>query len=164
LPIEEAASMLAMHCLVRAQSPQDYMVLMVPKGKLLDSVNRRAKELLAAGRTAAGANAALSPRQREVFNCLLSDLSNKEIGAQLNVTERTVKFHVSRLLAKFKVHNRAGLKSEAARGLLPASAAPADTLFGFPVPAELQDGTAESVLAQDSVTALRRNSSRSRPN
>jgi hypothetical protein len=68
---------------------------------------------------------------------VLQDLSNKEIGSRLHVTERTIKFHVSRLLAKFKVRDRAGLKHAAAVGMLPASAVPGDTLFGFAVPAEL---------------------------
>ncbi len=137
LPVEEAASLLAMHCLVRAQNPDEYLVLMVPRHELMSSVGVRAQEFLTAGRTAAGSKVKLSPRQREVLDHVLRDCSNKEIGARLNVTERTVKFHVSRLLAKFKARDRAGLKHEAAVGMLPASAAPGDTFFGFSLPAEL---------------------------
>jgi len=37
------------------------------------------------------------------------NLTNKEIGARLNLSERTVKFHVSALLDKFEVRNRASL-------------------------------------------------------
>jgi DNA-binding CsgD family transcriptional regulator len=137
LPVEEAASLLAMHCLVRAQRPEEYVVLVVPRQELLESVGSRAQQLLTAGRKAAGSNFKLSVRQREVLDHVLQDRSNKEIGARLNVSERTVKFHVSRLLAKFKARDRAGLKQEAAIGMLPASAVPGDTLFGFPVPPEL---------------------------
>jgi DNA-binding CsgD family transcriptional regulator len=135
--VEEAASLLAMHCLVRAQAPDEYVVLVVPRRELLDSVGGRAQQLLSACRDAAGSNVKLSPRQREVLDHVLRDLSNKEIGARLHVTERTIKFHVSRLLAKFKARDRAGLKYEAAIGMLPASAVPGDTLFGFLVPPEL---------------------------
>ena len=143
LPVEEAASLLAMHCLVRAQAPGDYTILVVPRGTLLDSVCRRAQQLLEAGRMAAGSHVRLSSRQREVLDGVLRNLSNKEIGARLHVTERTVKFHVSGLLAKFRVRNRVSLKHEATVGLLPASAAPSDTLFGFAVPPELEAGGIE---------------------
>jgi DNA-binding CsgD family transcriptional regulator len=135
--VEEAASLLAMHCLVRAQTPHDYTVLVVPRRELLDTVNGRAEQLLAAGRTAAGTNVGLSPRQREVLDHVLHDMSNKEIGAWLHVTERTVKFHVSKLLAKFKAHDRLSLKREAAIGMLPTSSVPGETLFGFVVPPEV---------------------------
>jgi DNA-binding CsgD family transcriptional regulator len=137
LPVEEAASMLAMHCLVRAQKPQEYIVLVVPRRNLLEPVGGRAEQLLTAGRQAAGSGARLSARQREVLDHVLQDLSNKEIGARLHVSERTVKFHVSRLLAKFKAQDRTGLKHEAAIGMLPTSSVPGDTLFGFMVPPEL---------------------------
>lgn len=137
MPVEEAASLLAMHCLVRAQAPHDYTVLVVPRRELLAAVGGRAEQLVAAGRTAAVTNVVLSPRQREVLEHVLQDLSNKEIAARLHITERTVKFHVSRLLAKFKAHDRLSLKREAAMGMLPASAVPGDTLFGFVVPPKL---------------------------
>jgi DNA-binding NarL/FixJ family response regulator len=51
----------------------------------------------------------LSPREREVLEGLLENLSNKEIAKKLNISERTAKFHVSNLLAKFDVRRRIDL-------------------------------------------------------
>jgi DNA-binding NarL/FixJ family response regulator len=51
----------------------------------------------------------LSVRENDVLDCLLENLSNKEIGSRLNISERTVKFHVSNLLGKFGVQRRADL-------------------------------------------------------
>jgi len=51
----------------------------------------------------------LSPREHEVLGCLLENLSNKEIAKRLNISERTAKFHVSNLLAKFEVSRRVDL-------------------------------------------------------
>jgi DNA-binding NarL/FixJ family response regulator len=51
----------------------------------------------------------LSSREREVLECLLTNLSNKDIAKKLSITERTVKFHVSNLLAKFNVRRRVDL-------------------------------------------------------
>jgi len=51
----------------------------------------------------------ISRREREVLDLLLENLSNKEIAAKLFVSERTVKFHVSNLLSKFRAQRRADL-------------------------------------------------------
>lgn len=51
----------------------------------------------------------LSPRERQVLECLRANLSNKEIARKLNISERTAKFHVANLLAKFDVKRRADL-------------------------------------------------------
>jgi DNA-binding NarL/FixJ family response regulator len=51
----------------------------------------------------------LSRREREVLDPLMENLSNKEIANKLNISERTVKFHVSSLLAKFGVRRRSDL-------------------------------------------------------
>ncbi len=51
----------------------------------------------------------LSQREREVLQCLLKNLSNKEISSQLHISESTVKFHVSNILAKYGVQRRADL-------------------------------------------------------
>lgn len=53
--------------------------------------------------------ARLSPREKEVLDALLGNLSNKEIASKLNMSERTAKFHVSNLLAKYGVRRRADL-------------------------------------------------------
>lgn len=51
----------------------------------------------------------LSKREQEVLDTLLENLANKEIANRFNISERTVKFHVSNLLAKFNVRRRADL-------------------------------------------------------
>jgi DNA-binding NarL/FixJ family response regulator len=51
----------------------------------------------------------LSKREQEVLSGLLENLANKEVADRLNISERTVKFHVSNLLAKFGVRRRADL-------------------------------------------------------
>src|SRR6202007_1714752 len=60
-------------------------------------------------RLKADSSAELSRREQEVLNSLLENLANKEIGNKLNISERTVKFHVSNLLSKFGVRRRAAL-------------------------------------------------------
>ena len=60
-------------------------------------------------RLKAESTASLSRREQEVLSSLLENLANKEIGNKLNISERTVKFHVSNLLSKFGVRRRADL-------------------------------------------------------
>ncbi len=48
----------------------------------------------------------LTGQQRRVLDLVLRDFGNKQIAAELNVTVRTAKFHVSRLLEKFHVADR----------------------------------------------------------
>jgi len=51
----------------------------------------------------------ITQREREVLDALLENRANKEIADRLNISERTVKFHVSSLLEKFSVRRRADL-------------------------------------------------------
>jgi DNA-binding NarL/FixJ family response regulator len=51
----------------------------------------------------------ISQRERQIATALLKNLTNKEIASELNISERTVKFHVSNLLSKFKVQRRSEL-------------------------------------------------------
>jgi DNA-binding NarL/FixJ family response regulator len=48
----------------------------------------------------------LTPRELEVLSLISEGLHNSEIAARLFVTERTVKFHVSSILAKLGADNR----------------------------------------------------------
>jgi DNA-binding NarL/FixJ family response regulator len=45
-------------------------------------------------------------REKEVLELLVAGRSNKEIGAALNIEERTVKAHVAKLMRKVGVQNR----------------------------------------------------------
>lgn len=58
---------------------------------------------------AAPAGVRMSKREQEVLELLMQNLSNKEIGSKLHMSERTAKFHVSNLLAKYSVQRRADL-------------------------------------------------------
>jgi predicted ATPase/DNA-binding NarL/FixJ family response regulator len=49
----------------------------------------------------------LTPREREVANLLVRGITNRQIGAELEITERTAETHVCRILAKLKLDSRA---------------------------------------------------------
>jgi len=61
------------------------------------------------GRYVKPSPANLTKREREVLDALLENLANKEIADRLNISERTVKFHVSSLLEKFSMRRRTDL-------------------------------------------------------
>jgi DNA-binding CsgD family transcriptional regulator len=110
--VERMAGLLAMQCLVRGHNPDDFVVLVPAEKTLVGRLQSRAKELLDQGRAVA-APTSLSPRQSEILHSVISNHANKEIASKLNITVRTVKFHVSSLLSKFGVNNRAELARKA---------------------------------------------------
>jgi DNA-binding CsgD family transcriptional regulator len=114
LPVDHAAGLLAMHCLVRGQSPSDYMIMVPAPPECLGALEEKAEELLQAGHQVKSA-VRLTRREQEVLDGILRSLANKEIASELNLSERTVKFHVSSLLAKFKVRGRMELMRETSR-------------------------------------------------
>jgi DNA-binding CsgD family transcriptional regulator len=113
-PVEQAAGLLAMHCLVRGQVPSDYVVMVQAAPRALEGLTEKAEQLLQAGHSV-GSAVKLTRREEEVLGGIMRTLANKEIAASLNLSERTVKFHVSSLLAKFRVRGRMELVREAAR-------------------------------------------------
>jgi len=113
-PVEEAAGLLAMHCMVRGQSPRDYVVMVQASHDALAGLTEKAEKLLQAGHSV-GSAVKLTRREEEVLGGVMRSLANKEIAASLNLSERTVKFHVSSLLTKFRVRGRMELVREATR-------------------------------------------------
>lgn len=108
LPLEETSSLLAMHCVLRSQTPADFGVMVAVSRGFMDRLARQARKLIKA------CSPELLPiqitlRQQEVLRGIFQNLRNKEIAAELNVSERTVKFHVAGLLEKFQVNTRLGL-------------------------------------------------------
>lgn len=50
--------------------------------------------------------AGLSRQERRTLRLVASGLSNREVGEQLGITEKTVKFHLAGIFAKLDVRNR----------------------------------------------------------
>ena len=103
--LSRAASLLALGCMASGESPADYAVWVPAETGLIDRITRHAEELLHLGR-GFSADVELSPRENEVLKELLNRRVNKEIADALCISVRTVKFHVSSLLAKFGVGSR----------------------------------------------------------
>jgi DNA-binding CsgD family transcriptional regulator len=117
-PVEQAAGLLAMHCMVRNQAPEDYVVMVEADSSHLAGLAEKALKLLEAGRSVKS-HVKLTRREEEVLNGVMRSQANKEIAATLNLSERTVKFHVSSLLAKFRVRGRMELVREAVQHTSP---------------------------------------------
>jgi DNA-binding CsgD family transcriptional regulator len=117
--VERIGGLLAMQCLVRGHDPDDFLVLVPADATVVGRLVSRAKEILEEGRVLAGP-APLSPRQSEILRSVICNRANKEIASKLNITVRTVKFHISSLLNKFGVDNRTDLARRAAGLIRPA--------------------------------------------
>jgi DNA-binding CsgD family transcriptional regulator len=122
--------------------------MVITQAPLLHAAAERAEQLLTAGRAVAS-EVKISRREQDVLAGVLQNLANKEIAAKLNVAERTVKFHVSSLLAKFGVADRMALKREALLSQIPTGTSigqtPPEDLFGYPV--RVRDGVLQNASA-----------------
>ncbi|MFJ6087001.1 response regulator [Streptomyces sp. NPDC092369] len=78
---------------------------------LAPAITRRLVERFARTSTASAALhrdlAALTPRELDVLRLLAEGLSNAELAARLHLSETTVKTHVSRILTKLTLRDRA---------------------------------------------------------
>lgn len=79
-------------------------------------VAQRVAQALREGKSAKDANPepppgteVLSPREREVLRFIAQGRANKEIGAQLGISTRTVEAHRQALMKKLGIHTVAGL-------------------------------------------------------
>ncbi|HKW62408.1 MAG TPA: LuxR family transcriptional regulator [Candidatus Acidoferrum sp.] len=112
LPVEQAVNLLAFQCIARQRMPREYGILV---GTDEDLVSGLAEDTMRVIEKYSNTKlqASLSVRQDQVLAGITQNLSNKEIATKLNISERTVKFHVSALLQKFDVRGRVDLMLEA---------------------------------------------------
>jgi DNA-binding NarL/FixJ family response regulator len=94
------------------------------KDTLADYLVNTIRDVFGAGREETvhahrGKAAILSHREEEVLRLLAKGLRNKEIGAELHITEGTVDTHVKRIYSKLQVHDRTGaLMAAIQRGII----------------------------------------------
>jgi DNA-binding NarL/FixJ family response regulator len=62
---------------------------------------------------ARAATNSLSHREVEVLRLVAEGLSNKQVGAELGLSENTVKTHLTRIMGKLNVHDRTSLAMKA---------------------------------------------------
>jgi DNA-binding CsgD family transcriptional regulator len=108
LPLDRIAGSLAVYCIAHYCTPSDLVLVICADDALNENISTRAAALLETARVGTSA-VALSPREREVLRAVTENLGNKEIASLLSISVRTVKFHVSALLAKFGVTTRSQL-------------------------------------------------------
>jgi DNA-binding NarL/FixJ family response regulator len=101
----------------------------------MDSAEAMADPSGTAMRSSGASGAGLTPRQREVLALLGQGKSNKEIARILDLSEGTVKLHVTAILKALKVHNRTGAVVAAARLGFPTGMSASAGANATPAPA-----------------------------
>ena len=86
---------------------QDERLLAVIRGGIALSTARRAER--AELRSLQDRIGSLTPREREVFRCVVQGLPNKKIAGLLGTAEKTVKVHRARVMEKMKAASLADL-------------------------------------------------------
>jgi DNA-binding NarL/FixJ family response regulator len=91
----------------------------VPLRTALEALARRGR-LDVGGVRPVEVSAVLTPREAEVLTLLAQGRTNKQVGAELYISEKTASVHVSNILAKLGANGRTEAVAIAAqRGLLP---------------------------------------------
>jgi two-component system, LuxR family, response regulator FixJ len=94
---------------------EDFLTKPVKREKLFDAVQRalarnlREREAHAKNRELRALYETLTPREREVFTHVVKGRLNKQIAADLDTSERTIKAHRANLMAKLQVQSVAEL-------------------------------------------------------
>ena len=92
-----------------------------PLGAAVEALARRGRlDLGLAGSRPVDASAVLTPREAEVLALLAQGRTNRQIGSELYISEKTASVHVSNIIAKLAASGRTeAVAIAASRGLLP---------------------------------------------
>ena len=74
---------------------------------MMEVVAQRVSSPVLVGRAAEAARLGLTPREREVLGLVADGRSNRQIAEELYTSAKTASVHVSNILAKLGVPNRA---------------------------------------------------------
>jgi RNA polymerase sigma factor (sigma-70 family) len=105
----------------------DFLTKPFENKELLEAIHRAAVKGRAARETTRQLRSiqdrldSLTPREREVFNRVVSGLMNKQIAGEMAITEKTVKVHRARVMRKMAVRSVAELARIAEKIGMPAS-------------------------------------------
>lgn len=102
----ELGQYLAVFCAQAGVQPEEVAVMREVAPPLEKSASKKAAQLLLGGATMPR----LTPRERQVLAKVKLGWTNKAIGAELYISERTVKAHVRGLFDKFDVVKRFDLQ------------------------------------------------------
>jgi len=92
----------------------------VSKPKLASLIRRHFESLALMGADMVGISASLSPRELEVLTLVADGKPNKQIGHSLNISEQTIKNHLTSILRKLNANDRTHAVVLAMRyGLIP---------------------------------------------
>ena len=116
----------------------DFLPKPIKSAELLKCVDRalqRSAEQRERAAVKAGARDlldSLTPREFEVMELLLTGMLNKQVGAELNIAEKTVKLHRGRIMHKIGVDFRggAGAGGGQRRRCLPENGRSAPSVYG----------------------------------
>jgi RNA polymerase sigma factor (sigma-70 family) len=112
---------------------EDFLTKPVPKDRLLGAIERALKKAHATReqrdriRALRSLVAALTPRERQVFERVVRGKLNKEIAHELGTTERTIKAHRQKVMDKIQARTFAELVSIAERLGISGTSTPADS-------------------------------------
>jgi DNA-binding CsgD family transcriptional regulator len=108
---DRMAFLIASHCVVHNREFEELRILM--EFPTSEDMSSKVKSLCVdIVKAHSFGSVRLSNREREVLNFVCLRLCNKDIASRMNVSERTVKFHVTSLLRKYGVDNRVDLANK----------------------------------------------------
>lgn len=105
--IQSALGLAAEGFVLKTESPKQTIeaIRQVAQGRLVFPKAAQ-RWLMTQRRQETEADHQLSPREREVLECIAKGLTNPEIARKLNVSDNTVRFHLKNIFSKLGVSNR----------------------------------------------------------